>query len=335
MSFLTTLSAQLGYGKAWDPSKDIPDLTGKVALVTGGNAGIGAAIVEGLAAHGAKVYMGARSEERAKAAIEKIQDAHPEVKQKGLVVWLPLDLTEPSDVIKSADDFMGREKRLDILVNNAARLATDYELTKHGIELSVAINHVGHFVLVNHLMPILKATGLRPGSDTRIVIMSSTAFTLCPQLKGLKTVEQLTAPYSTYQDNSFYQQCLRYGFTKLLNELHKIELQRCLSSEKSDIIVVSAMPGVVRTEGSFATYPWYLKHLMGAFAVSATSGATSALFGGTAPEVKQEPEKYEGAHLTVDGSIIETSAQATDPELAVDLWDLTQEIIDKIRAKEM
>lgn len=59
--------------------------------------------------------MGARSEERAKAAIKKIEDTLPEIKDKGLVVWLPLDLTNPSDVIKSAEDFMGLEKRLDIL----------------------------------------------------------------------------------------------------------------------------------------------------------------------------------------------------------------------------
>ena len=59
--------------------------------------------------------MGARSEERATAAIKKIEDAHADVKEKGLVVWLPLDLTEPKDVVKSAEDFMGRENRLDII----------------------------------------------------------------------------------------------------------------------------------------------------------------------------------------------------------------------------
>lgn len=68
-----------------------------------------------MVAHGAKVYLGARSEERAKAAIKKIEDAHPEVKEKGLLVWLPLDLTEPSGVVKSAKSFMEKEERLDIL----------------------------------------------------------------------------------------------------------------------------------------------------------------------------------------------------------------------------
>ena len=127
------------------------------------SAGIGWGIVEQLAAHGARVYMGARSEERAKTAIEKIENAHPTVKERNLVIWLPLDLTEPKDVVASAKDFMSREETLDILgkrepvqyqyilsdinkltmayaVNNAARLASEYEISAHGdIELSIAI----------------------------------------------------------------------------------------------------------------------------------------------------------------------------------------------------
>jgi NAD(P)-dependent dehydrogenase (short-subunit alcohol dehydrogenase family) len=82
--------------------------------------GIGYAIVEQLTTHGAKVYLGARSEERAKAAIKKIEDAHPQVKEEGRVLWLKLDLTEPVDVIESAKVFMGREQKLDILSEKEA-----------------------------------------------------------------------------------------------------------------------------------------------------------------------------------------------------------------------
>jgi NAD(P)-dependent dehydrogenase (short-subunit alcohol dehydrogenase family) len=95
--------------------------------------GIGYAIVEQLAAHGAKVYLGARSEKRARAAIKKIEDAHPEVRKNGLVIWLPLDLTEPADVIESAKDFMRREQRLDILGEKKRTLidvVKFFELTK-------------------------------------------------------------------------------------------------------------------------------------------------------------------------------------------------------------
>ena len=68
-----------------------------------------------LAVNGAKVYMGARSEKRAAAAIQKIQSAHPEIETKGLVEWLPLDLTIPADVVKSANEFKSKEDRLDLL----------------------------------------------------------------------------------------------------------------------------------------------------------------------------------------------------------------------------
>ena len=123
----------LGFGAIWDLDTDIPDLTGKIALVTGGksvnpdhrnplrqmliacSAGIGESIVEQLSVHGAKVYLGARSKERAEAAIQRIEDAYPHVREKNLVIWLPLDLTEPADVVQSAQEFMKREEKLDIL----------------------------------------------------------------------------------------------------------------------------------------------------------------------------------------------------------------------------
>ena len=79
------------------------------------SAGIGAEIVEQLAAHGAKVYLGARSKERAEAAIERIEQAHPDVREKSLLIWLPMDLLEPVDIVKSAQEFMRREEKLDML----------------------------------------------------------------------------------------------------------------------------------------------------------------------------------------------------------------------------
>ena len=161
--------------------------------------------------------------------------------------------------------------------------------------------------------------------------MSSAAYSLCPKLPGLKTLDQLNAPYPSYQTaKSFYGQIVRYAYSKLLNELYKVELQRRLNAENSSTIVVSVMPGMVATEGSFVTYPWYLKPLFRAFAVSIKAGTISALFAATSPEVRRDEEKYKAAYLTTDGSVIETSAQATDAGLAEDLWGLSEEVVGEI-----
>jgi len=130
-----------------DAPFEVPDVTGKVALVTGANAGMGYVIAEHLALNGAKVWMGARSEERAKQAIERFNTEHKKIARKGEIIWLPLDLTSPTDVMTSVKTFLSQEKRLDILVNNAARMASPYVITKDGLETSVAIKYNTPFYL--------------------------------------------------------------------------------------------------------------------------------------------------------------------------------------------
>ncbi|KIK26258.1 hypothetical protein PISMIDRAFT_676035 [Pisolithus microcarpus 441] len=107
--------------KAFNPERDTPDLTGKVALVTGGNAGIGYATVEHLARKGAKVYMASRNKEKAEAAIAKL-------KALGLehVVWLELDLSDPRNAKTAAQEFTNKENRLDILIHNAAACVNSF-----------------------------------------------------------------------------------------------------------------------------------------------------------------------------------------------------------------
>ena len=90
------------------------------------------------------------------------------------------------------------------------------------------------------------------------------------------------------------------------------------------------MPGLVASEGSLASYPWYLKPLIRSFAISVKTGAISALFAATSPEVRRHVEEYKAAYLTTDGSIMKTTAQATDAGLAAELWSLSEEIVAKI-----
>ncbi|TFY76492.1 hypothetical protein EWM64_g7520 [Hericium alpestre] len=158
---------------SYDPRRDIPDLTGKVILVTGANAGIGLQTSEQLAIHGAKVYLACRTESKAKAAIAGIEDRTPSLKGQGRLMWLPLDLSSMRSSKKAAEEFLSKEKRLDILINNAGRLADDYVLSPEGVELSVAVNHLGHFVLTTALLPLLKETARRPDADVRIIVVNT------------------------------------------------------------------------------------------------------------------------------------------------------------------
>ncbi|KAF8170375.1 hypothetical protein BJ912DRAFT_861211 [Pholiota molesta] len=105
--------------KVFDPIKDLPSMKGKVILVTGSSSGIGYASLQHLARMGAKVYMAVPDEDRTKQALERVER---EGREPGLgeVLWHELDLKDPRDAKASAERFMEREQRLDILINNAA-----------------------------------------------------------------------------------------------------------------------------------------------------------------------------------------------------------------------
>ncbi|KAG8863091.1 hypothetical protein FRB96_009271 [Tulasnella sp. 330] len=112
----------------YDPTTDIPDLSGKVALVTGGNTGIGYYTVAHLAQHGAKVYMGARNESRATAAIAQLKADGFLEGETGQVQWLPLDLSTPASTKRGAEELIKREGRLDILIaHKTATLKVDWK----------------------------------------------------------------------------------------------------------------------------------------------------------------------------------------------------------------
>ncbi|TKA63257.1 hypothetical protein B0A49_09162 [Cryomyces minteri] len=257
------------FGESWNPVTDILDLTGKIALVTGRNAGIGSAIVEQLAIHGAKVYLGARSAEKAEDAIRKIETEHLEVREK--------------------KEFMKKESHLDMLGKRM------------------------------NLMPILEATAASPNSDVRIVVMSSIAHSITPKLAGLKTIEELNIPWHGYKSTGFLAQMKRYSFTKLCNELFKVELQRRLDAEGSNIVTISTHPGMVKSKNSIDSAPLVFKLLITRFGKTLTGGATSALFAASSPQVRRELQKYKAAYLTSDATIKHASAQARDMKMAGDL----------------
>ncbi|KAL7281916.1 hypothetical protein ACG7TL_003382 [Trametes sanguinea] len=320
------------FSKSFDPATDVPDLSGKVAIVTGGNAGIGFAIVQHLARHGAKVYMGARNEQRANAALERLRAEGLLVGPgNGEVVWLKLDLSDPRDTKRAAEEFMRKEERLDILINNAALLLVPYQKSHDGIQDVVMVNYIGTYVFTRALLPILKRTAREPGSDVRIVAVNSDANEQCPHDVRFRDLDDLNKEFA---DKSF-PQFLRYAFSKLMQWMFMRELQQQLDEEGVPILCLGVDPGQVNT-GS-ATFqgvrayansvgpilaPIYIL-IANLFFAPPTKGAYGAVFAAASPVPRAREKEYKGALLKNSGAKTSASPLADKAELRKELWDTT------------
>ncbi|PIL36478.1 hypothetical protein GSI_00167 [Ganoderma sinense ZZ0214-1] len=288
------------FSRRFNPDTDIPDLSGKVILVTGGNAGIGFAVIEQLVRHGAKVYMGARNPERARAAIERLRTSVGS--DNGQVVWLDLDLSDPRKVQKAAEEVMQREERLDVLINNAALLLVPYAKDYDNVQNIVMTNYMGAYLLTRLLLPLLKRTAQEPNSDVRIVFVNSARHHSCPSDVRFRTLDDLNRDF----EDTMFPQLLRYAMTKTMQLLFAKDLQRRLDAAALPraILCLAVDPGEVNTEGVHAYTesvgpvlgPLYraIAHLT--FAAPAT-GALGPLFCAVSPVPRAEPLVYRGAYL--------------------------------------
>jgi len=146
---------------------DIPSLKGKVAVVTGGNTGIGKVTAKELARKGAHVIITVRSDEK---GVSTVKEVMKDVGEKGLVEYCILDLSSLSSVEAFATEFSSKELPLNILINNAGVLVNDYRETSDGIEQHFGVNHLGHFYLVKLLEEQIISS-----APSRVVIVSSLA----------------------------------------------------------------------------------------------------------------------------------------------------------------
>ncbi|XP_044724160.1 short chain dehydrogenase domain-containing protein [Hirsutella rhossiliensis] len=297
--------ALAGFGTGgWDESH-IQNLDGKVAVVTGANAGIGYHTVRRLASKGAKVYLAARSESRAKAAIKRLLGDNPSIPPENLV-WLRLDLSSQAQVVEAARELRAKEQRLDILVNNAGIDPYNYVRTSDGFEMAMAVNHIGHWTLTYCLLPLLKATAAQKGSDVRVVTVSSSGEARASPSNHFTCARDLDdACASPGWEDSCLGQARRYGTTKLANILFATELQRRMDVEPGNIISLSLNPGPVKTEGA------------------AGAGARTTLFAAAADEVRENSERWKGRFLDGPGRVKSPSRRAQDVVAARNLWSIT------------
>ncbi|KDQ62504.1 hypothetical protein JAAARDRAFT_30409 [Jaapia argillacea MUCL 33604] len=309
----------------FDPSSDLPDLSGKVAIVTGGNAGIGFKTVRHLARKGAKVYLAARNEARATAAIAELE-AEGFGEGKGQVVWLKLDLADPRLAKSAAEDFMSHESRLDILVNNAARLFSPYEKSHDGIQDTMMVNHVSPFVFTQTLFPVLKRTAEAPGSDVRVVNVASRGHAFAPSNIRFRNIDDFNQDFN----RTWFPSLIRYGMSKLANILWSKELQKRYDVEGLPIIVVAIHPGDVNTDTATGFWgkfylSWFVR--LPIVTVSPEQGSYTSLFTAASPVVRARSEEFKGAYITPVGKITKPSASAQSDELAAELWETTENLL--------
>jgi len=198
----------------------MPDLTGRTAVVTGANSGVGFESALELAAHGAHVVMACRNPDKGAIALEQ-------VRARGSAELAPLDLADLASVRAFAAAHQGP---LDVLLNNAGVMAVPRGQTADGFEMQIGTNHLGHFALTGLLLPALLA---RPGA--RVVTVSSPAAQM-----GSIDVDHLESPRR-------YRRWGAYSQSKLANQLFAYELDRRARAAGVDLVSVAAHPGYAAT----------------------------------------------------------------------------------------
>ncbi|MEU9451416.1 oxidoreductase [Streptomyces sp. NPDC048277] len=258
-------------------STDMPDLTGRVAVVTGANSGLGYVTARELARKGARVVLACRSAARAREAGDRMAAEVPGAR----IEFAPLDLGDLASVRDFADSYP--YDRLDLLVDNAGVMAPPYGTTADGFETQFGVNHLGHFALTGLLMPVLTRT-----AGARVVAVSSMMHALANiDLNDLNSARS-------------YRRWVAYARSKTANLLFVHELARRVDAQRCDLVVAAAHPGYaatnLQTAGPRGEGRRAAERVMEAgnlvFAQSADAGALPTLYAATAPGVR--PDSFTG-----------------------------------------
>jgi NAD(P)-dependent dehydrogenase (short-subunit alcohol dehydrogenase family) len=299
---------------AWT-TNDMPNLAGRVVVVTGANSGLGFEASRALASGGARVIMACRNAAKAESARQRILDEHRDAR----VEVMTLDLASLASVRQFAAELATRSEAVHVLCNNAGVMALPRCETADGFEMQLGTNHLGHFALTGLVLPLLLAT-----PAARIVTQSSGAHRMgridFDDLHGTRRYGKWTA----------------YAQSKLANLLFAFELDRRLRKRQATAMSVACHPGYAATELQFAGPKMegssFMERIMSLgnqlFAQDAATGALPTLYAATAAEVGG------GDYIGPDGigelwgqpKKVEAVARARDPELAAHLWKISSEL---------
>jgi NAD(P)-dependent dehydrogenase (short-subunit alcohol dehydrogenase family) len=294
---------------AWTAA-DIPDQTGRTAVVTG-TGGLGLETALALARAGAGVIVAGRNAEKGAAALARIRAEVPDA----TVRFEPLDLARLASVAEFARRLAGTQDRLDLLVNNAGVMVPPVrQETADGFELQLGTNHLAHFALTAHLLPLLRAA-----AAPRVVALSSVA-----ARQGAIDLDDLN---STRR----YVPMQAYSQSKLACLMFALELQRRSDAAGWGVASLAAHPGIARTDllhngpgrrsamGLARSLLWFLFQ-------PAAQGALPTLYAGTAPQAA--PGSYTGPDRLSEARGHPAPArippQALDRDIAARLWQASE-----------
>ncbi len=291
-------------------SSDIVDLTGRTAVVTGANTGLGLETAAELAGHGASVVLAVRNMDKGKAAAETITARH-----RGAQVTLQeLDLSALSSVRDAAGALLDEHAHIDLLINNAGVMYTEKATTADGFELQFGTNHLGHFALTGLLLDRIMAT-----ADSRVVSVSSVGH----KIRSAIDVD-------TVAGTDRYDRVAAYGRSKLANLLFTYELQRRLVAHGASTEALVAHPGGSDTE-LVRNAPLFIKIggvLLRPLMQSAAMGALPTLRAATDPTAEGGQYYGPGGIGEVRGHpvLVESSTRSHDRTLQQRLWDASTEL---------
>ncbi|MFJ1461298.1 oxidoreductase [Nocardia sp. N2S4-5] len=281
---------------------DIPDQHGRVAVVTGGNTGIGYETARALAARGAAVLLACRNDERAADAAARIGAAVPDA----VVDTVRLDLGSLESVHAAAADVRRRHARIDLLINNAGVTGLDGH-TADGIEIQFGINHIGHFALTAVLLDML-------APDARVVTVSSIGHRF-----GRFDATGKPCGTSPYADS------------KLANLLFTYELDRRLRAAGAPVFALAAHPGGASTEVFRYSPPWFRipnLAIAKAFGRTPAMGALPTLRAATDPTAHGGEYYGPGGLFEIQGhpEPVTSSARSHDERLQAALWSASEDL---------
>ncbi|XP_076841862.1 retinol dehydrogenase 14a [Brachyhypopomus gauderio] len=281
-------------------------MRGKTIIVTGANSGIGKATSRELFGRQGRVIMACRNRDRAEEAAREIrQQAGPE---HGELLVKVLDLASLKSVRRFCDEIIKEEPKIDVLINNAGIYQCPYTKTEDNFEMQFAVNHLGHFLLTNLLLDLLKRS-----APSRIIVVSSKLYK-CGEIN-----------FDDLSSERSYDKAFAYGRSKLANLLFALELGRRM--EGTGVTVNALTPGIVRTElGRHVHLPLLVRPLFSlvswAFFKTPEEGARTSVYLACSPDVEGVQGK-----CFADCQEEELLPKATNEEVAKKLWDISEVMV--------